>query len=744
MLGAVLTLAISASAPSGIASADEAEAAQHPPLDVAVFLTSPGSLCYDNGRTAAIKRLAREEQQRINRAGGVAGRRLRLEFYDDLHDGKQTAVNMASALSDTQTLAMIGMSNSTRAKEAFEANGKDLKTSGIPFVSDISVGNLIADYPNVFTTRPSEEEERMPVLEQFVKQMKIGRAAFIGLDSSFVSGNLGDALKKQLGTETMVADHRLHTVGDDVIAPSDVASAIADLKSKNIDLLFLSVGTARTADLLKQFKDAGFTPPLFTTGRLTALEADGEDGYPNDIYQLAWDGFPDVYNDRLRKLISDSPNPDSWIFEGVKNKKAPGWKSGKCKPRDEDAPLNVTDDENMRALSAGTQYADMVGLIAEAAHGANVTTSLPDLRKLVLRRLGSSYASGRGTFKGRFDNWSFESSSRAAARAPKIIMLPRGLGHAQLAPVQFTHLRNQIMRRIDTLYADIDLVSAERIDDNEKTFLADFYLSMNDRSGASIDQIEFANAYLEPGSNDRQITVRVIHDGGKSEAFPDHMKVYRVTGKFLFDPQLLHYPFDTQRFSIDIQPKHSNQPFIVQPPPENLRDRVVSVDGWVPKDQYVGYDKDFVRTVDAQTLEPSVVPFYKANFVWLMTRETTDYFLRVVVPLGFILMIAYLSIFISKDHFEAIVTIQVTALLSAVALYLALPKLEANVETLSDRIFLFSYLVLSLIIAITIARANRLVEPIGWLRRLLGFLHIVGMPVAAAAVAFYVYEASLV
>jgi len=77
-------------------------------------------------------------------------------------------------------------------------------------------------------------------------------------------------------------------------------------------------------------------------------------------------------------------------------------------------------------------------------------------------------------------------------------------------------------------------------------------------------------------------------------------------------------------------------------------------------------------------------------------------------------------------------------------LYLALPKLEANVETLSDRIFLFSYLVLSLIIAITIARANRLVEPIGWLRRLLGFLHIVGMPVAAAAVAFYVYEASLV
>jgi hypothetical protein len=181
----------------------------------------------------------------------------------------------------------------------------------------------------------------------------------------------------------------------------------------------------------------------------------------------------------------------------------------------------------------------------------------------------------------------------------------------------------------------------------------------------------------------------------------------------------------------------------VQPPPASLRDRSVTVDGWAPKQQYVGYDEDYVRTIDAQTLVPSVVPFYKASFVWLMTRQTTDYFLRVVVPLGFILIIAYLSIFISAEHFEAIVTIQVTALLSAVALYLSLTKLDANIETLSDRIFLFSYLVLSIIIAITIARANRRILPIHWLKSVLGFVHIVVIPVLVAAMAFYVYEASL-
>lgn len=82
-------------------------------------------------------------------------------------------------------------------------------------------------------------------------------------------------------------------------------------------------------------------------------------------------------------------------------------------------------------------------------------------------------------------------------------------------------------------------------------------------------------------------------------------------------------------------------------------------------------------------------------------------------------------------------------MLSAVALYLALPKLDANVETLSDRMFLFSYLMLSSIIAVTIARVNKWIEPVGWLRKSLSFLHIVGVPVATAALAIYVYELSL-
>ena len=150
--------------------------------------------------------------------------------------------------------------------------------------------------------------------------------------------------------------------------------------------------------------------------------------------------------------------------------------------------------------------------------------------------------------------------------------------------------------------------------------------------------------------------------------------------------------------------------------------------------------EDFVRVIDPQTHEQSIVPFYKASFVWIMQRQTTDYFLRVVVPLIFILIVAYVSIFIPTVHFEAIVTIQVTALLSAVALYLSLPKLDADTATMSDRIFLFDYMMVSAMIAISVARVNRHVHVRKWLFKALGALHIFGVPLCVAAVAWLIWS----
>ena len=713
-------------------------AAGPPPLEIAIFISSRKDLCFDPGDIRAIKRLALYEQDRINAAGGILGRQLRLQILDDNRTPNRAIANVKEALASPHTVAMIGLSYSDSVAATFAALGADIDAKAIPFLSDITVTTVFEKHTNVFTIRPSQDDERVPVMTEFIKTAKVERPAFVGLKDQLFSASLGDGLKTAGDGVALVADHRL-ALQDNKLDPAAIASVIADLKQKNADLVVIAVGSQRIAPLLAAFAASGVTPPLFVTGRIETIVESGAPEYPGDIYQLAWDDLPHVFSDRLRQRIMRN-GLDNWMFEGEKIAEAPGWASGACKPRS-DPRRDIFDSRNMRAIGRGTQYADMVGLIAEALKSADPKSDVEKLRAHVLKQLTTTYAAGRGAFRGSFENWSFRPGSRTADRTPFIIMRPNGLGASQLAPLQFVRLKTDKLRSIDTLYLDIDLIRITRVDENDKSFFAEFYLSMRGQK-ASIGEIELASSFLDPKTNDRQINVRTLHDGGPSEIYPDQMKIYRVAGKFMFEPRLANYPFDTQRFAINIQPKSGDKLFIVQPPPNAMRDKAVVADSWDPKEQYVGYDEDFLPTIDAWTLSQSIVPFYRASFVWQMKRETTDYYLRVVVPLAFILIVAYLSIFIPQSHFEAIVTIQVTALLSAVALYLALPKVDADGTTVSDRIFLFMYMAVSLMVAISIFRISRPVARRPWLGKILGAIYVVLIPALVVGMGFYIYRAA--
>ena len=736
-----LASAFAAMTASNTDAADEAQAAQGPPFNIPIFVSSRADVCYDSGDIAAIKRMTALEQDKINSRGGVSGRPIKVTLFDDARDEKKTIENLRTALLEPTTLAMIGMPGSTRAKIAFEALSNEIKNSQIPFLSDISVNKIFAAFPTVYTTRASQDDDSIPVMAKFTRHLGFERPAFFGLRDVIGSVAIGDGLKSQLGDGGLVADLRVAAT-ENKINTNDISAAVAEMKTKQPDLLYLIIGGDNVPAVMKELVDAKTTPALFIGGRIDTLPADITNSYPNAIYSLAWDNPPEVYNNRLKRLISPASAP-SWIFEGQKIPAASGWADGKCKPHPETNVVDPFNSANMRAITVGSQYADMVGIIASTARTPDRSTDITRLRAQILKALSTTYQAGRGSFKSAFGNWSFVAHSRTAARDPFIIILPQGLGRTQLAPFQFVRSKDGTLRQMETLYVDVDLIKAYRVDENQKTFFAEFYLSMRDNDGASIDKIEFANAYLEAQSGGgRQILTEVIHPGGKSAAYPESMKIYKVSGRFLFDPELVNYPFDTQRFSIDIQPKSGETPFIIQPPPLDLRDKTVIADGWEPKGQYVGYDQNIVPIVDAYTHEPSVVPFYRTSFVWVMQRQTTDYLLRVAVPLGFILFVAYLSVFIPRHHFEAIVTIQVTALLSSVALYLSLPKLDSDTATLSDRGFVFAYMILSIIIGISILRVSPIVGASKGRERAYQMLHVAAIPALVAAAAYYGYQMS--
>ncbi len=670
-----LALAL-APANRAVAAKAHAAALQTPALKIAVLVTSRNDVCFDFGDVAAIKHFARAEQARLNQSIGVAGRRLALEFLDDQADAKKTVANVRAALADERMLAMIGLTHSGRAKEVFDTAGAEITAAGVPWMSNIAVNSLFAPYPSVFTMRGAQEDDSIPVMAQFMKDMKASRPAFVGIKDFVYITALADGLKARLAPMSFVTDQRL-SLKDNKLDPADLSALIETLKQARPDFIFLNIGGSRVAPVLAELEKAGLNPPILVGGRLETLFASGDVSYSGDLYQVAWDGLPDAYSDRVRRQVFQS-NASELMFEGRRISSAPGWTNGTCKERPVRLEPDVLSSANLRAISTGMQFADMIAMTAEVLKSSEPATDLGTLRKRLITGFRETYAAGHGAFPGRLENWSFRPSSRAAARTPFIIMHPKSLGGEQLAPVQYVTLRNDRLRQISTLYLDIDLTRAFHIDDREKSFVAEFYLSMHPQKGESIDQIEFANAFLDPQTNSRQVTIRPMHEGGPSNAYPSDMKIYAVSGKFMFNPNFGNYPFDTQRFAIDIRSKSGDAPFIIQPSPRELRDQIVDAEGWTLRDQYVGYDEDFLPVIDAKSHERSVVPFYKGSFVWVMKREATDYFLTVVIPLAFIMIIAYLAIFIPGGHFEAIVTIQVTALLSAVALYIAIPKVNSD------------------------------------------------------------------
>lgn len=718
---------------------EQAEAARGPAFKVAMIMSSRDDQCYDDGRTKALRALTQKELEVINSRGGISGRPLEIVYLDDRRDEATAIANIKTALADPQTLAMIGLPGSTRAAKVFKAVGNDIKNSRIPFLSDISVNTIFAEYPNVYTTRASQDADSIPVIVTFTQQLRYAKPAFLGLKDYVGTTALGDGLRATFGDEAMVVDARISGKFNEVDA-NELAAAMSQIKDKKPDILFAYIGTSNLPEIIRQLTSAGITPALFVGGSLERLPKEIRGSYPNAIYSLRWDGPPDVFNDRVHTKVAAEP-PAKWIFAGEKNAAAPGWQDGSCKPSEDAEENNPFESDNQRAIDTGAQYADMLGLVAAAARRADGTTDIVPLRKQILDTLGASYISGRGAYKGPYGNWSFVPKTRTAARTPFVTVIAKGLTRPQLVPIQFVRTKDGGLRQIQTLYVDVDLIKAHRVDENAKSFFAEFYLSMRDDPNTGIGKIEFANAYLDAErGGGRQISIETIHAGGQSDAYPNGMKIYKVSGRFLFNPELSNYPFDTQRFYIDLQPKSGEAPFIVQPPPPDRRDDISTTDGWTLKSQYVGYDEDFVPVVDAMTLEPSAVPFYKARFGWIVEREATDYYLRVAVPLAFIIFVAYLSIFIPKEHFEAIVTIQVTALLSAVALYLSLPALDSDTATLSDRAFVFAYMIISIMIGLSILRimpsvgGNRNVE------RLLGAVHIVVIPLFIAMAAYYVHS----
>lgn len=702
---AVLSFAWAMSAASQEAATSAPESVETDnPYSIAIHVSSDGNRCYSPGLVSAIKHFTGRYAAEINAQGGIHGRRLIVSTFDDFEDKNKTVANVKAALSNRDTIAMLGVPSSTRGRAVFEELGPQILTSTVPFITEMSLDRIFADHPNVFTMASSVRNE-LEVVQQMIARGGYERPVFVGLDDDLYSFALEEGVADTADGPPLAARLRIPVRDYKLDTPTSGETA-RKIKNADPDLIVLSIHSGPSATLLNDLTSLGIKAPvLVLLGRISSITRNlSQQGYAGPISQIAREGVPNVYSERLRDRIWRSPKA-RWVFEDQKNASSAGWAAGKCIESPNLAPRNIYDPGNTRAVGRGTQYRDMLQLIVQTAREApEDARDVARLRKFVSDKL-RRFTEGRHVLKGLWRDWAF-TANRTAADDTLLLTKTPGDEAVVLAPVQFQRINGQLVKSA-TLYTSIDLIRLSHIDTNDQSFDAEFYLTMKSAGNAlTIDDIDFTNAFRSPMGTGKLLSSREIHAGDGRSNFPKGVRLYKVSGRFMFEPELGRYPFDTQRFSVSFQPVSTAQSFLIQPPERTTRNAGMNVDGWRVVDSYVGADQDIIPTIGASLSERRIVPFYKFNATWVAERIAIDYYTRVIIPLGFILLVTYFSVFLPHNRFDSTMGVQVTALLSSIALYLALPKVDTEQATLSDKIFMMTYAAVSAMIGLSILKDN--------------------------------------
>lgn len=634
------------------------------PYQIAVITSSQeGSI---STTIEAITRFLEAKERDINRAGGILGTPIKLVFYDDNEDGEQTKAKVQEALSEDRLIAMLGLWSSSRGAGVVDLIGE----SGVPFISEISLDQLFRNHDNIFilTTSVSDDTE---LFRRFLSD-NFSSAQFVGVNDDLFTLEFHKALGELRGTVEVMDE--LWVDSNNEISEDALKEIIAAIRERQPSIICMAAGSFRGGVILQALAEAEIeTPVYFATGTIQRVlrNLDGVD-YHGALYQNSTD-IPYVENERLAEI-----------------QRHPEFTSRQ---------IDYSNDD----LAYGFSYSDMLAMIADAANGA------PDLSPTGLRSHISSQLrqikAGQQFYEGVWRNWAF-TANRAISQDKVLHWRPQNSKDLKLFPTQYQS-KPTGLSQVPVVYLNIDMEKIRSVDSMEKTFDADFYVSMTSNQQITLDDFEFTNAYRSSGSGEPLIAIRNLKTNNVPRS-SEVERLYKVSGRFLFDPHLGDYPFDEQQFSISFQPTNTTSPFLIQPPPPTLREDRFDIDGWTLAEEvgYVGTEEDIISTFQDYGSGRSILAFHKFNFTWTAQRYVLDYYLRVVIPLALIMVVAYFSVFIPNSKFDSVIAIQVTALLSTIALYLAIPKMDSETATMSDQIFLFTEAVIGLMIAFSILRVN--------------------------------------
>lgn len=250
--------------------------------------------------------------------------------------------------------------------------------------------------------------------------------------------------------------------------------------------------------------------------------------------------------------------------------------------------------------------------------------------------------------------------------------------HKQLA------LEDDEYKTIQVTYVYLDVLRITNISIEEETFSCDMYLDVISKDEDPIKVLRFNNlSTIDPNYVVNEVSAN--RDPGTNFISTR----YHLSGNFTFHAIASNYPFDSQYLYLAMTTKHG----MLQPIPEELIDTDIELNGW----EIINVQSGILRSKNylskSSTLKRIAKVEEEVRVGWLIKRSSSMTVLKIGIPLFFLTLLVYYTLFLPIAELGEAMVYLTTAFLSGIALYFSTERPQPLVMTTIDHIFAFFYFV---------------------------------------------------
>jgi branched-chain amino acid transport system substrate-binding protein len=243
-------LAVLATACSAPGASDSSGSNNSGPIKIAVVDAQSGQLSSLGEWEYKGAKLAVDEW---NKAGGINGRQIKLDVFDDQGD-PTVGTNLARRIASQGFVAMIGTAESA----VTIAMAPVLQQAQIPNITSGQSPGLVAlKSPFLFLNGPTSTTYDETLAKYVVDQKGIKSIAMITNNGSYGKGE-HDAFRKALQSRSVTP------VADQVVTTDqkDFSAVLTGIRQKNPKVIFLGAEEVESGLIVKQARDLGITVPV--------------------------------------------------------------------------------------------------------------------------------------------------------------------------------------------------------------------------------------------------------------------------------------------------------------------------------------------------------------------------------------------------------------------------------------------------------------------------------------------------